>query len=83
MPPDDDDTDPEILFDPQEEVPTQPDLTLVRCPKCRGEGLVVDKTEWATAYRAIAKQCPVCGGKKYIDRQAHRAYTAPKPTESK
>jgi DnaJ-class molecular chaperone len=79
MPPDDDATEPDIA-DPQEDVPTQPDLSLVRCPKCRGTGLVIDTKEWASAYRAIARKCTLCGGKKMVDRQTHHAYTAHQQT---
>jgi hypothetical protein len=63
--PDDHDTDPEIPI--PEEQPTRPDLRLVTCPKCHGQGTALHK-EWAgTVYRGTMQQCSLCGGRKRVD----------------
>ena len=71
--PTDDDTDPDL--DPRE-APTQPDLMRVLCPRCKGEGHVLDLTEWATGHKAVARTCGLCHGEKRVDRQTLAAHHA-------
>jgi hypothetical protein len=64
------DTDPEIPI-PEEE-PTRPDLrvgTLQVCPRCRGDGRVLEASEWATQHKAIARVCTLCEGRKSVTAQ--------------
>lgn len=68
--PTDHDTDPEIAI-PEEE-PTRPDLrvgTLKVCPRCKGDGRVLETSEWATQHKAIAKVCGLCEGRKSVTAQ--------------
>jgi hypothetical protein len=75
MPPDERDTDPDLIAveapdaDDPREAPTRPDLFRLKCPRCRGEGRVLETFEAAGRYRAVARLCPFCGGTKTVDRR--------------
>jgi hypothetical protein len=61
------DTDPEIPI--PDEAPTRPDLrvgTLQICPRCKGDGRVLEASEWATQHKAIARVCTLCEGRKSV-----------------
>lgn len=76
--PDDHDTDPEIPV--PEEPPTRPDLRLVTCPKCKGQGqLLRTVTETATTHRRVLGQCPICKGQKRVDHQTLAQHHAERP----
>ena len=68
--PNEHDTDPEIPI--PEEPPTRPDVhlsTLQRCPRCKGDGRVLEANEQGTLHSRILRVCTLCGGRMSVTAQ--------------